>query len=75
METSPWNMFSIIVEKDPELSAIDKVEGEAVESIDYSAPYEVYSLQGIRLAASLDQLPAGLYVVRQGSHTAKIAIQ
>ena len=76
METTPWNLFKNIVEEGS-LSAIDTVEADntTIGAIDYSAPYDVYNLQGIRVAGSLSNLAPGIYIIRQGDKTAKIAIK
>ncbi|MDE6051459.1 MAG: leucine-rich repeat domain-containing protein, partial [Paramuribaculum sp.] len=73
--TAPWNLFKNIIE-DGSLSAIDTVEADnaTIGAIDYSAPYDVYSLQGIRVADSTIGLTPGIYIIRQGAATAKIAI-
>lgn len=43
--------------------------------IDYTTPYEVYNLSGICVASSRDNLASGIYIVRQGATTNKIAIR
>ncbi|MBD5349734.1 MAG: leucine-rich repeat domain-containing protein [Bacteroides sp.] len=76
MGTSPWNLFKNIVEE-VWLSAIDTVEADnaTIGAIDYSAPYDVYNLQGIRVAGSTIGLTPGIYIIRQGIKTAKIVIK
>lgn len=43
--------------------------------IDYNAPYEVYTMGGLRMACEIDALTPGLYIVRQGSTAKKIAVR
>lgn len=52
--------------------AIDNVNGA---EIDYSAPYEVYNLNGSCVGASTDALSAGIYILRQGSVAKKVALK
>ena len=42
--------------------------------IDYTLPYQVYSLQGKFCGNSLNTLPRGIYIVRQGEATRKITL-
>ena len=74
--TAPWNLFKNIIE-DGSLSAIDTVEADnaTIGAIDYSAPFDVYSLQGTRVADSTIGLTPGIYIIRQGTATAKIVIR
>ena len=39
------------------------------------AATEVYNLDGVKVAGSTDNLPAGIYIVRKGSKTSKIVVQ
>ncbi len=60
--------FLKIIAKDfYDVAAIDDIN---IDSTD--APEEIYNLQGIRIDASSDQLPAGLYLIKQGSKTSKV---
>ena len=68
--TEPWRNFTTI-EALP-TSGIDEVGADA--TIDYSAPVQVYNMQGVLVGTSTDGLAPGTYIVRQGSKTAKIAI-
>ena len=45
------------------------------QDIDFSSPVAVYTLSGVRIADSTDNLAPGLYIVRQGSRSRKIAIK
>lgn len=49
------------------------VEGVEIEAVD--GPVEVYNLQGIRMGSSLEGLPAGLYIVRQGRVVTKVIVR
>ena len=74
--TTPWNLFKNIVEE-VWLSAIGDVtvDNATIGAIDYSAPYDVYNFQGIRVAGSTIGLAPGIYIIRQGIKTAKIVIK
>ncbi len=70
-----WSYFS-------DFREITDDEDNAVESIsgDSSALVDVYNLNGVQVAcgvssAELSSLPAGLYIVRQGSKTRKIMVK
>lgn len=73
--TSPWKYFANIKEVD--FSGIEDV----VADLDPEAPVEVYDLNGIKVLSgvkaieTVDNLPAGLYIVRQGNVSRKIAIK
>lgn len=51
-------------------SAVDNI---AIDAVEEDAPVEYYNLQGVRLNA--DNLPAGIYIRRQGSRTEKILVR
>ncbi|MDE6065989.1 MAG: leucine-rich repeat protein [Duncaniella sp.] len=59
------------------LSDIDNIIGDKVtDDIDYEAPFEIYNLSGVRMGVrSVDDLPAGIYIVRQGIKSTKIAVK
>ena len=44
-------------------------------SVDLSKDYEVYTLSGVRLGVSCDNLAPGIYIVRQGAAVRKIAVK
>lgn len=50
-------------------SSIDNTE------IDYSSPYKVYNLNGLKIECSKDKLPGGLYIIRQGNRVEKRAVR
>ena len=43
--------------------------------IDFSAPVEIYNLQGVRVSDSVENLSNGIYIVRQGNNVRKIAVK
>lgn len=45
------------------------------KEIDWNAPYDVYDLNGIRVATSIRNLDRGIYIVRQGNNTKKIVLR
>jgi hypothetical protein len=66
---APWSSF-----KNRQLYGV--VAGiEDIEAAANNAATEVYNLKGIKVANSTENLPAGFYIVRQGSNVAKIAIK
>lgn len=67
--TAPWNKFVNIVSH--EFNGI----GEVAADIRLDAPIEVYTLSGVKVADSLETLPTGVYVVRQGAKSRKMAVK
>ncbi|MDE7474517.1 MAG: leucine-rich repeat domain-containing protein, partial [Duncaniella sp.] len=65
--TAPWNLFSNIKAYDF-TSAI----ADIATDIDPAAPVEVYNVSGMKVADSIDSLPAGIYIVSQGNTVKKI---
>ncbi len=56
-------------------TGVDDIVGDGtVGEIDFSAPVEVYNLNGVRVSGSVDNLAPGVYVVRQGAAVQKIVI-
>ncbi|MDE7411369.1 MAG: leucine-rich repeat domain-containing protein [Paramuribaculum sp.] len=72
MSAVPWNYFLEITDKAITSSIDDINDDSSTDKIDYTKPYEVYDLQGICVASSVDALEEGIYIVRQGNYTAKI---
>ncbi|MDE5888002.1 MAG: leucine-rich repeat domain-containing protein, partial [Muribaculaceae bacterium] len=70
-EVSPWMYFKNI--KGWNVSGVEEVTADNGD-IDKSQPYEVYSLNGVKVGVSTDALAPGVYIVRQGSKTKKIII-
>lgn len=58
-------------------SGIDEIvtEEEADGEIDFTAPMEVYNMQGLMVARTTDNLATGFYIVRQGNNVKKIFIK
>ncbi|MCM1032818.1 MAG: leucine-rich repeat domain-containing protein [Odoribacter sp.] len=46
-----------------------------IEAIDLAAPMTVYNLQGVQVATSIENLPAGMYIVNQAGTTRKITVK
>lgn len=67
-ETEPWSLFLNIEATD--FSGIGDVAVDDAQA----APAEVFDLNGVRLGSDVDNLPAGVYIVRQGSQVRKVAI-
>lgn len=68
-----WSHFKIVGDLKP--SGIDDVLAESASEINYSEPYEVYNLNGSRVDRTLNELVGGMYIVRQGAITVKIAVR
>ncbi len=66
--TVPWGLFLNIEATD--FSGIGDVAVDDAQA----APAEVFDLNGVRLGSDVDNLPAGVYIVRQGSQVRKVAI-
>jgi len=58
-------------------SGIDDIIKDSTPSgdIDFSAPVEVYNLQGVMVRNNIENLPAGIYIIRQGNKVKKIAVR
>ena len=60
-------------------TGIEEVTAEGEESfdaaIDYNAPVEVYNLNGLMMGTSMENLPAGIYIIRQGKKVEKIVVK
>lgn len=49
--------------------------GNESGDIDFSAPAEIYNLQGVRVSDSVENLANGIYIVRQGNNFKKIVVK
>ena len=59
-----------------EVAGIDDVAvDDTSHDIDFALPFEVYNLSGMALGNAIDDLPAGIYVIRQGCKVKKIAVK
>jgi hypothetical protein len=47
-------------------------DGIASAKVDFAQPYQVYNLAGQPCTTTLERLPAGIYIVRQGQRAVKI---
>lgn len=58
-------------------SAIDNIvyKGSAEANIDFSLPFEVYNLQGVKVGKTTDNLTPGIYIIRQNNITKKVIVQ
>jgi hypothetical protein len=65
---APWveRAGYILIYDDPVSTGISTVATEA------NYKREIYSINGMRLGADLDALPAGIYIIREGNTTKKI---
>ena len=61
----------------PETGYFTKYSALSVSQIndDAYAPVEVFNLQGVKIADSIDGLDAGIYIVHQGEIVKKVAIK
>lgn len=65
---SPWNKFkNVVVDGD---SGIDSIQSD----LGTDTSVEVFTLSGNKVATSLKDLPAGIYIVRSGSKVIKVRI-
>ena len=54
---------------------VDEIESDGFgDSIDYTRPYEVYNMSGLKVADSTEGLTNGLYIIRQGSAAVKTMV-
>ena len=68
-DIDPWKNFKNVKVYDP--ASIE----ENIADFNEDAPCEVFNLNGVKIADSTDNLPAGIYVVRQGNTAKKIAVK
>lgn len=66
--TAPWKNFYEISED--ATAAIDDIIAE-----EENAPVEIFNLNGVRVTGSIDNLPAGIYISRQGNKVEKISVK
>ena len=65
----PWKNFKNIQIFDP--SSIEEI----IDDFNENAPYEVFNLNGVKMADTTDNLPAGIYILRQNNTVKKIAVK
>ncbi len=66
-----WNRFKNIVVYDT--SGIEDVGSD--DGMTADEPVEVFNMAGVKVADSTEGLPSGIYIVRQGAKTTKLAIR
>ena len=66
---SQWCDFTNIKDDLTEIGGIDVV---SVDELDHTLPMNVYNMNGVKMGDRLEDLPAGIYIVRQGSKSAKV---
>ena len=68
-EIDPWKNF-----KNVKVSDSSSLNG-VVADFNAEEPCEVFTLNGVKVADNADNLPAGVYIVRQGNTVKKIAVK
>lgn len=76
-ETCWWRFLDV---KESNFSNLDEIFSPDFSSIDNifindESPMEVYSINGVKVGHSTSNLPAGIYIVRQGNKVKKIAVK
>ena len=66
---SQWKDFTNIK---GDLTEIDGIEVVRVDELDHTLPMNVYNMNGVKMGDRLEDLPAGIYIVRQGNKSAKV---
>ena len=66
-----WNRFKHIVVYNT--SGIEDVGSD--DGMTADEPVEVFNMAGVKVADSTEGLPAGIYIVRQGAKTTKLAVR
>lgn len=54
---------------------IDGIGESAGDMLDRNAPYTVFDLNGMSMGTDIERLPAGIYIVRQGTRIHKLAVK
>lgn len=67
--TNPWNSFSTIKEFD------NSNVNEVMEDVNPSVPYEVYTMEGVKIENNEYGQAPGIYIIRQGDIIKKIAVK
>lgn len=71
---APWIYFDNVEVKDFP-SGVEEIIYNPENGIDPNAPIQIYNLSGQPIASSIANLAPGIYIVRQGKVTKKIAIK
>ncbi|MDE6536236.1 MAG: leucine-rich repeat protein, partial [Muribaculaceae bacterium] len=72
-ETLYDNCPMLVFNVNSEIVGIEEISVEPTQT-EADGPMEVYNLRGVKVGTSVDGLAPGLYIVRQGSKTTKVAI-
>lgn len=57
-------------------SGVDEIRGDATDgSIDYSKPYEVYNMNGLKVGETTEGLSKGIYIIRQDKAAVKTVVK
>lgn len=56
-------------------SGINSIVADKTIDIDLRLPVEVYRIDGVKISNTIDNIPAGFYIIRQGNITKKIAVK
>ena len=68
-DINPWKNFKNIKVYDS-TSIV-----EIIPDFNKDAPYEIFNLNGVKVADSTENLPSGIYILRQGNLAKKIAVK
>lgn len=55
-------------------SGIEDISSPASDMIDFSRPFDVYTISGVKVTSIIENLSPGIYIVRQGQVTGKIRL-
>ena len=66
---SQWADFTNIK---GDLTEIDGIEVVRVDELDHTLPMNVYNMNGVKMGDRLEDLPAGIYIVRQRNKSATV---
>lgn len=69
-EIEPWKNFQNV-----DTSVLSSVADGLINSLDCDSPCEIHTLSGVKVDSGIEDLPAGLYIVRQGRTVKKIAVK
>ena len=67
--------LSNIVEASEASASVDVIEADSDEKVDFTQPVEIYDMSGKMIGTQIKAVKAGVYVVKQGAKTAKVAVK
>lgn len=67
------HVLNVEFEKIP--TGIESIVGAPNEGTDFSKPFEIYRLDGVRVFKTLDELLPGVYILRQNGKVFKISVK